>query len=185
MIEDILRDAETRMTKAMEALHNNLNSVRTGRASPALVERLHVDYYGTSTPLNQLAGISAPEARLLVIQPWDRGSIGPIEKAILTSDLSLTPNNDGQVIRLNIPTLTEERRKQMVKTVHSIVEDGKVAVRNVRRDSVSRVRELLSKKEITEDDERRGHQELDGLTKRFTDEADKIGKTKEQEVLEV
>lgn len=185
MIEDILRDAETRMTKAMEALHNNLTSVRTGRASPALVERLHVDYYGTSTPLNQLAGISAPEARLLVIQPWDRGSIGPIEKAILISDLGLTPSNDGQVIRINIPTLTEERRKQMVKTVHSTVEDGKVAVRNVRRDSVSRVRELLNKKEISEDDERRAHHELDSLTKRYTDEADKIGKAKEQEVLEV
>jgi ribosome recycling factor len=185
MIEDILLDAELRMGKAMEALQTNLTSVRTGRASPALVERIHVDYYGASTPLNQLAGISAPEARLLVIQPWDKGSIGPIEKAIMTSDLGLTPNNDGQVIRLNIPMLTEERRKQMVKTVHSLVEDGKVAVRNIRRDAVSHARGLLNRKEISEDDERRALTELDTLTKRFTDEADKIGKAKEAEVLEV
>jgi ribosome recycling factor len=185
MIADILKDTQARMSKAMDALHNNLNSVRTGRASPALVERIHVDYYGTSTPLNQLAGISAPEARLLVIQPWDRGSMGPIEKASLTSDLGLTPNNDGQVIRINIPSLTEDRRKQMVKSVHNTVEEGKVAVRNVRRDAISQVKELLNKKEISEDDERRTLQELDTLTKRYTDEADKIGKAKEQEVLEV
>lgn len=185
MIADILKDTQARMSKAMDALHNNLTSVRTGRASPALVERIHVDYYGTSTPLNQLAGISAPEARLLVIQPWDRGSMGPIEKALLTSDLGLTPNNDGQVIRINIPSLTEDRRKQMVKSVHNTVEDGKVAVRNVRRDAISQVKELSTKKEISEDDERRTLQELDTLTKRYTDEADTIGKAKEQEVLEV
>jgi ribosome recycling factor len=185
MIADILKDTQSRMSKAMDALHNNLTSVRTGRASPSLVERIHVDYYGTSTPLNQLAGISAPEARLLVIQPWDRGSMGPIEKAILTSDLGLTPNNDGQVIRINIPSLTEDRRKQMVKSVHNTVEEGKVAVRNVRRDAISQVKELSTKKEISEDDERRTLQELDTLTKRYTDEADTIGKAKEQEVLEV
>ncbi|MEJ7837345.1 MAG: ribosome recycling factor [Thermomicrobiales bacterium] len=185
MIEDILLDAELRMGKAMESLDHNLASVRTGRASPKLLDRLHVDYYGASTPLNQLAGVSAPEARLLVIQPWDKGSIGPIEKAILSSDLGMNPSNDGQVIRLNIPSLTEERRKQMVKTVHSTVEEAKVSVRNVRRDAMSQSRELLNKKEISEDDERRSHSEMDALTKRFTDEADKIGKAKEAEVLEV
>jgi ribosome recycling factor len=185
MIEDILLDAELRMGKAMESLDHNLASVRTGRASPKLLDRLHVDYYGTSTPLNQLAGVSAPEARLLVIQPWDKGSIGPIEKAILSSDLGMNPSNDGQVIRLTIPMLTEERRKQMVKTVHSSVEDAKVAVRNVRRDAMSQARELLNKKEVSEDDERKSHADLDALTKRFTDEADKIGKAKEVEVLEV
>jgi ribosome recycling factor len=185
MINEITQDTTTRMSKAMDALQNNLGAVRTGRAHPSLVERIHVDYYGTSTPLNQLAGISVPEARLLVIQPWDKGSIGPIEKAILTSDLGLMPNNDGQVIRLNIPALTEERRKQMVKSVHSIVEEAKVAVRNVRRDANSHVKELLGSKDISEDDERRALADLDALTKKYIDEADKIGKAKEQEVLEV
>jgi ribosome recycling factor len=185
MIADILKDTETRMQKAMEALHHNLDSVRTGRASPSLVERIHVDYYGTSTPLNQLAGISVPESRLIVIQPWDRGSIGPIEKAIMTSDLGLNPNNDGQVIRISIPMLTEDRRKQMVKVVHSTVEDSKVAVRNIRRDALSQVKDLLTKKEIGEDDEKRAQQEIEATTKKYVDEADKIGKAKEQEVLEV
>jgi ribosome recycling factor len=185
MIADILKDAETRMKKAMDALHHNLDSVRTGRASPALVERVHVDYYGTTMPLNQLAGISVPEPRLLVIQPWDRGSIGPIEKAIMQSDLGLNPNNDGQVIRISIPTLTEERRKQMVKIVHSTVEEGKVAVRNIRRDAISRAKDLLNKKEISEDDDRRANQEIETLAKKYVDEADKIGKAKEQEILEV
>ncbi len=185
MIADILKDTETRMRKAMEALHHNLESVRTGRASPALVERIHVDYYGTSTPLNQLAGISVPESRLIVIQPWDRGSIGPIEKAIMQSDLGLNPNNDGQVIRINIPMLTEDRRKQMVKIVHGTTEDSKVAVRNIRRDALSQAKELASKKEISEDDERRASQEVETVTRKYVDEADRIGKAKEQEVLEV
>lgn len=185
MISDITGDAQERMTKAMGALRHNLSSIRTGRASPALVERVQVDYYGTTMPLNQLAGISAPEARLLVIQPWDRGSIGPIERSIQKSDLGLTPNNDGQVIRISIPTLTEERRKQLVKAVHQTVEEGKVSVRNIRRDAMHRTREMLTKREISEDDERRAEHELDSLTKRFVDEAEKIGKGKEQEVLEV
>ena len=185
MIADILKDTETRMRKAMDALHHNLDSVRTGRASPALVERVHVDYYGASTPLNQLAGISVPESRLIVIQPWDRGSIGPIEKAILQSDLGLNPNNDGQVIRINIPTLTEERRKQLVKIVHSTTEESKVAVRNIRRDAISKSRDLTTNKEISEDDERRASQDVESLAKKYVDEADKIGKAKEHEVLEV
>lgn len=185
MIADILKDTESRMRKAMDALHNNLESVRTGRASPTLVERIHVDYYGSSTPLNQLAGISVPESRLIVIQPWDRGSIGPIEKAIMQSDLGLNPNNDGQVIRINIPMLTEDRRKQMVKVAHGTTEDTKVAVRNIRRDALSQAKDLANKKEVSEDDERRASQEVESLTKKYVDEAEKIGKAKEQEVLEV
>jgi ribosome recycling factor len=185
MIRETMADAEQRMKKAMEALHRDLNTIRTGRASPSLLDRITIDYYGTPTPLNQVAGISVPEARLLVIQPWDRGTIGLIEKAILKSDLGLNPNNDGQVIRIGIPALTEERRKQLVKVVHSHVEEAKVAVRNIRRDAMTQVRELMTEKMISEDDERRGEHQLDELTKRFTDEADKIGKTKEHEVMEV
>jgi len=173
------------MQKALEALQKNLTSVRTGRANPALVDRVMVDYYGSSTPLNQLAGISAPEARMLVIQPYDRTSIPAIEKAIMQSELGLNPSNDGQIIRLAIPALTEERRKQMVKIVHSTVEECKVQLRNIRRDSMQQLRDLLTKKEISEDDERRAVQDLDSLTKKHSDEADKIGKAKEQEVLEV
>ena len=185
MIDDIMKDAEQRMSKAMDSLHHNLGSVRTGRANPALVDRIQVDYYGSMMPLNQLAGISAPESRLVVIQPWDKGSIGPIEKAIRQSDLGLTPNNDGQVIRIQIPTLTEERRKQFVKIVHSATEDSKVAVRNIRRDAVQQTKGLTASKAISEDEERRANHDLDALTKRFVDEADKIGKAKELEVLEV
>jgi ribosome recycling factor len=185
MIRETLADAEQRMTKAMEALRRDLNTIRTGRASPSLLDRITIDYYGTPTPLNQVAGISVPEARLLVIQPWDRGTIGMIEKAILKSDLGLNPNNDGQVIRIGIPTLTEERRKQLVKVVHNHVEEAKVAVRNIRRDAMTQVREMMTEKMISEDDERRGEHQLGELTKRFTDEADRIGKTKEHEVMEV
>lgn len=185
MIDDIRQDADHRMQSAIEALQRELSGIRTGRASPALVERLHVDYYGASTPLNQLAGVSAPEARLLVIQPWDRGSMSAIEKAILRSELGLTPNNDGQVIRLSIPPLTEERRKSLVKLVKNKVEDGKVAVRNVRRDAVDGVKDLTREHLIGEDDERRGLHEIDALSKRYVDEADRLGQLKEAEVLEV
>ena len=185
MISDTMSDAQARMGKAMDALRHNLASVRTGRASPALLDRVHVEAYGAMMPINQLAGISAPEPRMLVIQPWDKGSIGPIERAIQKSDLGLVPNNDGQVIRISIPALTEERRKQLVKVVHQTVEEGKVVVRNIRRDAMHQTRDLLSKREISEDDERRAEHELDSLTKKFTDEAEKIGKGKQQEVLEV
>lgn len=185
MIKETIADAESRMGKTMEALQRDLGSVRTGRASPALVDRIIVDYYGTPTPLNQMAGISVPEARLLVIQPWDRGSIIDIEKAIMKSELGITPSNDGTVIRLGIPPLTEERRKQLVKVVHSTVEEAKVSVRNIRRDSMHQVRELLTEKMISEDDERRAEHQLDEITKKYVDEADKIGKVKEHEVLEV
>lgn len=185
MIKDVLEDAETRMGKAMDALRRELDTIRTGRASPSLVERVSVDYYGTPTPLNQLAGISVPEPRLLVIQPWDRGTIATIEKAIQKSELGLNPNNDGQLIRIQIPALTEDRRKQLVKLVHGHVEEGKVSVRNVRRDAMANARDLLNERLISEDDERRGEQQVEDLTRRFVDEADRIGKAKERDVLEV
>lgn len=185
MIADILRDSESRMSKAMEALQNTLATVRTGRASPSLVEHIHVDYYGTSTPLNQLASISAPEPRTIQIQPWDKGSMAPIERAILTSDLGLTPNNDGQAIRISIPALTEDRRKQLVKVVHSMTEDSKVAVRNVRRDGIHQAKELSNSKQVSEDEERKAGSDLDALSRKYVEEAEKIGKAKEQDVLEV
>lgn len=185
MINETLADAEGRMTKSIDALHRDLNTIRTGRASPALLDRISVEYYGTPTPLNQMANISVPEARLLVIQPWDKGVIPDIERAIQKSDIGITPSSDGIVIRLAIPQLTEERRKLLVKQVHGQVEDAKVAIRNVRRDSMSDVRDLMNEKMISEDDERRAEQRLDDLTKKFVEEADKVGKTKEHEVLEV
>jgi ribosome recycling factor len=185
MINETLADADGRMAKSIEALHRDLNTIRTGRASPALLDRVQVDYYGTPTPINQMANISVPEARLLVIQPWDRGVIPDIERALQKSDIGITPSSDGTVIRLAIPLLTEDRRKQLVKHVHAQVEDAKVAIRNVRRDSMSNVRDLKNEKMISEDDERRAEQRLDELTKKFVDEADKVGKAKELEVLEV
>jgi len=185
MIKDVMDDAEVRMGKAIDALRRDLATIRTGRASPSLVERLPVDYYGSSTPLNQLAGISVPEPRMLMIQPWDRGSMAAIEKAIMKSELGLNPTNDGQVVRIAIPPLTEERRKQLVKLVHGHVEDGKVALRNIRRDAMTHVKELLSEKLIGEDDERRAEHEVDEMTKRYISDAERVGKAKEQEVLEV
>jgi ribosome recycling factor len=148
MIKDVMDDAEVRMGKAIDALRRDLATIRTGRASPSLVERLPVEYYGSPTPLNQLAGISVPEPRMLVIQPWDRGSMPAIEKAIRKSELGLNPTNDGQVVRIAIPALTEERRKQLVKLVHGHVEEGKVALRNIRRDAVTHVKELLPKNSL-------------------------------------
>jgi ribosome recycling factor len=185
MIKDVMDDAEVRMGKAIDALRRDLATIRTGRASPSLVERLPVDYYGSSTPLNQLAGISVPEPRMLVIQPWDRGSMAAIEKAIRKSELGLNPTNDGQVVRIAIPPLTEDRRRQLVKLVHGHVEEGKVALRNIRRDAVTHVKELLAEKLIGEDDERRAEQQVDELTKRYVGDAERVGKAKEQEVLEV
>jgi ribosome recycling factor len=185
MIDDIKRDTEQRMKASIEALVRDLGSIRTGRASPALVERLMIDYYGTSTPLNQIAGVSAPEARLLVIQPWDKGALSAIERAIQMSELGLTPNNDGQVIRLSIPQLTEERRKELVRLLKAKVEDGKVSVRNVRRDAIDSLKELLKEKEIGEDEERRAETEIQDLTNKYIEEAEALGQAKEEEVLEV
>ena len=185
MIADILKETEARMTKAVESLREDLMTVRTGRASPALVERLRVDYYGTSTPLNQMAAISAPEPRLLVIRPWDPSSIGDIEKAILKSDLGLTPNNDGVVIRLPIPKLTEERRRDLSKLVGRRVEEGRIAVRNIRRDQQEEMREFEKEKMITEDDFHRGRDKLQEVHDKFVAMMEEIGKAKQQEIMEV
>lgn len=185
MINDEIKSAEDRMKKAMEALKRDFGTIRTGRATPALLDRVVVEYYGTETPLNQIAGVSAPEARMLMISPYDRGSIAAIEKALMKSDIGITPSNDGQVIRLSIPPLTEERRKQLVKTVHGMVEEAKVAVRNVRRDAVHHIHKLTTDKQISEDEERRANSQIDDLAKKYTDEAGAIGKDKEHEVMEV
>lgn len=185
MIEDVLTDAEDRMGKTIDALRRELTGIRTGRASPGLIERMEVSYYGTPTPLNQIAGISAPEARLLVVQPWDRGALGAIEKSIRSSDLGLNPTNDGQVIRIAIPPLTEERRKQLVRVVRQKVEEDRVAIRNIRRDAVAHIKDLLHEHQISEDDERRAEHQMQELTNRYISEADKIGKHKEDEILEV
>ena len=185
MIDETLADAETRMRKAVDALRRDLATVRTGRASPGLVEHLHVDYYGTSTPLNQLASIAVPEARLLAIQPWDKGSLDAIEKAIQKSNLGLNPSNDGTIIRLVIPQLTEDRRKELVRVVHSKVEDGRVAIRNVRRDAHEMLRDLQREKEISEDEEHRAQDQLQKVTDRFVGGADAVGQEKERELLEV
>jgi ribosome recycling factor len=173
------------MQKAIEALKQDVSSIRTGRASSALIERITVDYYGTPTPINQVASISIPEARLLVIQPWDRKMLIDIEKAIQKSDLGINPNNDGQVIRLAIPPLNEERRRDMVKTLHKKLDEHKVAVRNVRRDAQDKLRDREKKKEVSEDELKRSTERLQKLTDRYIDEMDKVGKTKELEILEV
>ena len=185
MVPEVLKEAETKMSKSVEHLKTDLQTIRTGRASPALVERLMVEYYGTPTPMIQLASIHAPEARLLVIQPYDKGAFGAIEKAILKSDLGLNPTNDGKVIRLAIPALTEERRKEMVKIARKRVEDGRIAVRNVRREAHKDLEELESEKMISADDLTRGNDQLQKLTDRFTSEAEKLGQAKEAEILEV
>jgi ribosome recycling factor len=185
MADDVFADVEHRMSKAVEALQRDLQTVRTGRASPTLVERLQVEYYGTPTPLQNIAAIHATDARTLTIQPWDRKSLGDIEKAIQKSDLGLNPVNDGQVIRLAIPPLTEERRRDLVKVVHKKVDEGKVAVRNCRRDGHDRLREQEKNKEISADDLKRGTDRLQKLTDRYVDEMDKVGHAKEAEIMAV
>ncbi|HEY7781119.1 MAG TPA: ribosome recycling factor [Ktedonobacterales bacterium] len=185
MADDVFADVEHRMLGAVEALRRDLQTVRTGRASPSLVERLPVDYFGTPTPLQQLATIHATDARTLTIQPWDRKVLGDIEKAIQKSDLGLNPTNDGQVIRLVMPPLTEERRKDLVKVVHRKVDEGKVAVRNCRRDGHDHLRDQEKAKEISADDLKRGTDRLQKLTDRYIDELDKVGRAKEVEITAV
>jgi ribosome recycling factor len=185
MIDELLADAKDRMGKSVESIRHEFGSVRTGRASPALLDRIAVDYYGTSTPLKQLATINAPEARLLTIQPYDKNSIKAIERAILESDVGLTPNNDGNLIRLAVPELTEERRKQLVKVVRNIAEEGRVAVRNIRRDVMHDLRELKEAGEAGSDDEHRAEQELQKVTDGRVKELDEMLKHKETEILEV
>ena len=185
MIKDLLKEAETRMHAAIQNLDDDLAGIRTGRATPALVEKLPVEYYGAPTPLIQLASISVPEPRSLLIKPFDPTSLKGIEKAILASDLGLTPNNDGKQIRLNLPALTEERRHDLVKVVHNRLEECRIAVRNVRREVHNDMRDFEKEKLISEDDLARGEEELQKVTDHSIDEINKHGQHKEQEILEV
>src|SRR3954454_22600143 len=185
MSSEVLATAERKMARAVEAMERDLAGLRTGRASTSLVERLQVEYYGTQTPLNQLAGISVPESHQIVIQPWDRGVLGAIEKAILKSDIGLVPNVDGTVVRLNIPTLTEERRRDLVRLVHKRMEEARVEIRNIRRDATHDLQKEERDGSVGADE---SHRQLDALQKttdRFIAEVDRIGGAKEQEVLEV
>lgn len=185
MLKEVLADAEQRMKKTVESLQTDLRTIRTGRASPALVERIQVDYYGMATPLIQLAGATVPEPRLLVIRPWDRNTIGIIEKAILKSDLGMTPSNDGQVIRLVVPQLTEERRRDLVKQVHKRVEEARVSTRNIRRDANDMLRDLEKEKMINEDELDDSQEATQKLTDEHVKKIDEIGKAKEAEIMEV
>jgi len=185
LIDDLLQDAREHMDKSVDATRGKFGSVRTGRASPALLDRINVDYYGTQTPLKQLSTINAPEARLLTVQPYDKGSIKAIERAILESDIGLVPNNDGQIIRLQVPELTEERRKQLVKVVRGLAEEGRVAIRNIRRDVMHDLRELRDAGETGSDDEHRAEELLQKLTDEKVSELEATLKGKEEEILEV
>ncbi|NMB16193.1 MAG: ribosome recycling factor [Firmicutes bacterium] len=184
MIEDLLMDTEERMQGVIEATKKELAAVRTGRANPALLNKVIVDYYGTPTPLNQLATITAPDARLLVVQPWDKNSIKDVEKAIIKSDLGLTPNVDGNMIRLPIPQLTEERRKDLVKLIRKDVEDKRIAIRNIRRDSNDKLKASEKNGELPEDDSRRTQDEVQKLTDKYIAEVDRLLAAKEEEILE-
>jgi ribosome recycling factor len=185
LVDELLADAGERMQRSVEATRTEFATVRTGRASPHLLDRIEVDYYGAKTPLRQLANISATEARLLTVTPYDKSSIKAIEKSIMESDVGLTPSNDGSVIRLTIPELTEERRKELVKIVHGIAEQGRVAVRNVRRDIMHDLRELKKEGEVGADEEHRAETELQKLTDGHTGEIDTFLAGKEEEILEV
>lgn len=185
MIDEILSDSEDRMKKTVESVERDLASIRTGHAHVGLVDHVMVEYFGTNLPINQMATVAAPEARLLTIQPWDRSAMTAIEKALLKSDLGLTPSNDGQIIRLAIPQLTEQRRKDLVKMVHKRIEDGHVAVRNVRRDGIDHVRKLVHDKEASEDDQRKAQDQLQKLTDRYIAAINERGKEKEVELSEV
>ena len=183
--DELLVDAKDRMAKSVESSRGELATVRTGRASPHLLDRISVDYYGAQTPLKQLANVAASDARLLTVTPFDKSAIGSIEKSILESDVGLTPSNDGNIIRLAIPEMTEERRREMVKVVNGVAEDGRVAVRNVRRDVMSDLRELKNEGEVGEDDERRAEATLQKQTDEAIAEIDTLLKAKEAEILEV
>ncbi len=185
MISAVISDAEDRMGKVINILRQDFSSLRAGRATPALLDKVLVDYYGTPTPINQTANISVPEPRLLTVQPWDRNTIGLIEKAILKSDLGLNPNNDGTIIRIPIPQLTEERRKELVKIIRKKAEEAKVAVRNIRRDVNDDMKDLEKSKEISEDDSKRGLDDVQKLTDKYITKIDEITAAKEKEIMEV
>lgn len=185
MVDEVLRDCEQRMKKAVDALRKEFRGIRAGRATPALLDKITVEYYGVETPLNQVSNISAPEARLLVIQPWDKSIIPNIEKAIMQSDLGLNPSNDGNVIRLSIPTLTEERRKELDRLVRKMAEESRVAVRNIRRDANDSIKSLEDEGEISQDQARRALDKIQELTDKYVAEVDKVLKEKEAEIMEV
>lgn len=185
MLDDVYHELDYKMERSIAALRKELSRIRTGRATLALLEGIDVDYYGTATPLNQMATLAAPESRLLTIQPWDKSQVGLIEKAIQRSDLGLTPMNDGKIIRLAIPPLTAERRKDLVKKVKKIGEDAKVALRNVRRDGNETLKDLEKTKDISQDDLRRGQEQVQKITDRFISQVDEVLSTKEHEILEV
>ncbi len=182
-MQTTLKDIESRMTGALDVLAHELTAVRTGRASAGLLESIRVDYYGSPTPVNQMASVSVPDARTLVIQPWEATQLHAIEKAIMKSDLGLTPANDGKTIRLTLPTLTEERRKQLVKTVHRIAEEARVAIRNLRREANDRLKAVAKEKKASEDEERRTHDQVQKMTDRYIAKVDELLKKKEQEIL--
>jgi ribosome recycling factor len=183
--EELVRDADEHMNKSLDALRGNLSTIRTGRANPGIIEHLTVDYYGAPTPLQTIAAITSPDPRQLLVQPYDKTALGSIEKALRTSDLGFNPTNDGSMIRIAIPPLTEERRRDMVRLVHKRVEEAKVAIRNVRRDGIEHLRKLRKDKEISEDEEKRTHEQLQRVTDRAIREADVIGQTKEAEIMEI
>ncbi|MBI2782278.1 MAG: ribosome recycling factor [Chloroflexi bacterium] len=185
MSNEVISAADHKMARAVEVMDRDLGSIRTGRASTGLVERLHIDYYGTQTPLNQLAGISIPEPHQIVIQPWDRSALGAIERAILKSDIGLTPNVDGTVVRLNIPLLTEDRRHDLVKQVHKRMEEARVEIRNLRRDAADQLKKLEREGEVGTDESHKLLESLQKTTDRHIAEVDRVGAAKEQEVLEV
>ena len=185
MSTEVLSAAEHKMARAVEAMERDFQGIRTGRASTSLVERIHVDYYGTQTPLNQLAGISVPEAHQIVIQPWDRGVLGAIEKAIIKSDIGLNPQVDGTVVRLNIPPLTEDRRKEIVRVVHKRMEEARVEIRNLRREAADALKREEREGDVGADEAHRQHDQVQRLTDRFIADVDRLGGAKEEEVLAV
>ena len=184
-ITEIFDNTKQRMEKSIESLIRELSSVRTGRASTGLVENINVDYYGTPTPMNQISSISIPEARLITIQPWDHSALIEIEKALLQSDLGISPSNDGEMIRINVPPLTEERRKEMVKSVGGISENTNVSIRNIRRDSLEKLRVLEKDKAISQDESKKAQQDLQKITDDFTSQVDTLKKDKEKEILKI
>lgn len=184
-MDKVMRDLEDRMAKAVSALKEDFNMIRTGRASTALFEKIRIEYYGQQVPLNQVATISVPEARLVVIQPWDRSILGTIEKAIQTSELSVNPNNDGKVIRISIPPLTEERRKELAKLAKNKAEQSRIAVRNIRRDGNEELKRMQKDSEISEDDTKRGMDDIQKATDRFIEKVNKLLEDKEEEILEI
>jgi ribosome recycling factor len=182
-MQTLVKEVETKMTAALDTLGRDFATVRTGRAAAGILDGIRVDYYGTPTPVNQMASVTVPDARTLVIQPWEAAQLKAIEKAIVASDLGLTPQNDGKVVRLNMPSPTEERRKQLAKTVHKLAEDSRVAIRNIRREANDKLKAMAKDRKVSEDEERRGHDQVQKTTDRFIAKVDELLKKKEQEIL--